>query len=219
MSNSELIVIADLGTGNLRSVSKAVCHVSPQSQVVVSSQPEVIVSAGHLILPGQGAVGTWFDQLNSNSALRDAVMYRLQHGPVLGICLGLQALYSFSSENGGVPGLGILSGKVRHFSENCEDREMKFVGKIPHMGWNRVSHKKAHPLWRDIDDGERFYFVHSYYVHSDEPGQVMGQCDYGFTFTAAAAKSNIFAVQFHPEKSQHAGLILLRNFINWNGVH
>ena len=181
----------------------------------------MIAGADHLILPGQGAIGTWFDQLNGDCALLESVQERLHAGPVLGICLGLQALYRHSSESGGTRGLGILSGNVRHFAEGFEAAGIDMMGselKVPHMGWNRVWHNSDHPLWEGIRSGERFYFVHSYYALGEDRAQVMGQCEFGIPFTAAAGRNNLFALQFHPEKSQQAGLILLRNFINWNGT-
>jgi len=225
------IVIVDLGTGNLRSVSKAVQHVAAKSQVSISSDPVAIAGAGHLILPGQGAIGTWINQLNANPGLHSAVLSRLQQGPVLGICLGLQALYTRSEENGGTPGLNLLSGTVRHFTSGCQQplgsRQLLKHGqlngyhgnlKIPHMGWNQVRQTRTHPLWHGIEDLQRFYFVHSYFVDSEDNAQVVGECEYGNIFTAAAARDNLFATQFHPEKSQQAGLQLLKNFVNWNGV-
>jgi glutamine amidotransferase len=218
------IVVADLGTGNLRSVSKALAFVSNDTDVSISADTEAIEGAEYLVLPGQGAIGTWFNQINSDARLKNAILNRLDNGPVLGICLGLQALYSTSEENDGTVGLGILEGRVLHFSSHpLHDRQAQDVDhaarlKIPHMGWNQVQKCIDHPLWQGIDDNERFYFVHSYYVESENRNQVMGECEYGNKFTAAAGTNNIFATQFHPEKSQHAGLQLLKNFINWNGV-
>ncbi|MYB35362.1 MAG: imidazole glycerol phosphate synthase subunit HisH [Gammaproteobacteria bacterium] len=218
---SRRVVVVDLGTGNLRSVTKAINTVSPNSEVHVSAEPSVITDADHVILPGQGAIGTWLKQLGPGSELRQAVVSALGNKPVLGICLGLQALYRYSSENGGQKGFDLISGTVRHFSE-AETGFGTGVGqdmrKIPHMGWNRVRHTRTHPLWKDIGNGERFYFVHSYYADSQDPDQIAGQTEYGITFTSAAAQDNLFAVQFHPEKSQRAGLTLLKNFINWNGT-
>ena len=213
------IVIVDLGTGNLRSVSKAVEYVSAGARVGISADPAVIAAAGHLILPGQGAIGAWHSQLNEDSALHSAVIGRLRQGPVLGICLGLEALYTRSEENGGTPGLGLFAGTVRHFA-GAEGHSTGSRGslKIPHIGWNRVRHSRAHPLWHGIDDQQRFYFVHSYFVDSAERAEVVGECEYGGIFTAAAARDNLFATQFHPEKSQQAGLQLLKNFVNWNGA-
>lgn len=218
--NSEAVVV-DLGTGNLRSVSKALSFVGHRHRTVISSDPAEIASAAHLVLPGQGAIGTWFSQLGGNQELEKAVLGRLNDGPVLGICLGLQALYSHSEENDGTPGLGLLQGSVRHFRNNpchASSGDGQQLLKIPHMGWNTVSHACDHPLWHNIDNHERFYFVHSYYVESTDNDQVFGLCEYGNRFTAAAGKDNLFAVQFHPEKSQQAGLKLLENFLNWNGA-
>jgi glutamine amidotransferase len=220
MVNSQAVIV-DLGTGNLRSVSKALSFIGGDHSVVISSDPETIASAGHLVLPGQGAIGTWFNQLTRDGELEKAVRQRLNDGPVLGICLGLQSLYSFSEENQGTPGLGLLEGAVKHFkSSPCHARSDNgsVQLKIPHMGWNTVSHARDHPLWHNIDNNERFYFVHSYYVESTAMNQVFGLCEYGNRFTAAAGKENLFAVQFHPEKSQQAGLKLLENFLNWNGA-
>ncbi|MGI9311156.1 MAG: imidazole glycerol phosphate synthase subunit HisH [bacterium] len=236
------IVIVDLGTGNLHSVGKALEHVCAEAgngaRVHVSAQPRAIADADRLVLPGQGALGAWIERLNASPALRDAVYARLHpdatpdstsdstpdstKGPVLGICLGLQALYARSEENGGLDGLGLLRGTVRHFAgAQCNERNERDHDrrrKIPHMGWNRVRHTRAHPLWRGIADQQRFYFVHSYFVDSEARDEVVGECEYGHVFTAAAARDNLFATQFHPEKSHRAGLQLLRNFIAWDGA-
>ncbi len=210
------VVIVNLGTGNLRSVRKALEHVGA-GDVRVSAEPADIRNAGYLVLPGQGAIGTWMHQLDTRPALAEAVRARLADGPVLGICLGLQALYRHSEENGGTGCLGVLDGEVKHF----DSREGSPVGrrKIPHMGWNQVRQEMNHPLWKDIDNDRRFYFVHSYYADSADSADLAGSCEYGNRFTAAAARDNIFATQFHPEKSQRDGLQLLHNFIHWNGVH
>ena len=192
--------------------------------------PDKFANASHLVLPGQGAIGTWFTQLKSDAALRAAVLSRLEEGPVLGICLGLQALFERSEENNGIEGLGQFPGVVRHFAthpahsyatdvtkgeQNVEQAVQHL--KVPHMGWNQVKIRQPHPLWQSIDDMERFYFVHSYFVQCDSPEYILGECEYGNVFTAAAGCNNIFATQFHPEKSQDAGLKLLNNFLNWNG--
>ncbi len=218
------IVIVDLGTGNLRSVSKALAFVSEGAEISVTADAHAIENADYLVLPGQGALGTWFRRLNENATLKTAVQTRLNEGPVLGICLGLQALYDYSEEHGGTPGLDLLAGCVKHFSSHPHHQQQRRQSangvaalKIPHMGWNQVNQCADHPLWHGIDNNERFYFVHSYYVESNIESQVVGECQYGNLFTAAAASGNIFATQFHPEKSQQAGLQLLKNFINWNG--
>lgn len=204
-------IIADLGTGNLRSVYNAVRRVRGGGRVAVSAQPADIARATHLILPGQGALGSWMKQLADDAKLRDAVRGRLKDGPVLGICLGLQALYDYSEENCGTDGLAIFKGAVRKFSPATAKL------KIPHMGWNQVRHTRVHPLWEGIADQQHFYFVHSYYVENTGGDEVVGECAYGSVFTAAAARANLFATQFHPEKSQHAGLRLLENFVRWDG--
>ncbi len=217
------VVIVNLGTGNLYSVYKALVHVGA-GDVRISSDPSDIRNAGHLVLPGQGAIGTWMRQLGKQPELAAAVRVRLDEGPVLGICLGLQALYAYSEENGGVACLGLLDGEVRHFAASrgqADAAAHRGDGrrKIPHMGWNQVRQTSGHPLWRGIDDQRRFYFVHSYYVEANNEHEVAGTCTYGNRFTAAATRDNLFATQFHPEKSQRDGLRLLQNFIHWKGVH
>jgi len=142
----------------------------------------------------------------------------VQAKPFLGICLGLQALYDFSEEGGGVPGLGVLPGRVLRFPpEKMRDTRTGLALKVPHMGWNQVVQAKPHPLWKGIPADSRFYFVHSYYVNADQPAHIAGVTEYGIRFTSAATHANIFAVQFHPEKSATAGLQLLKNFMGWDG--
>ena len=213
------VVIVNLGTGNLRSVYRAFEYVGGKGDVTISADPEVIRNARRLVLPGQGAIGTWMRQLNQDTRLKSAVLERLHHGPVLGICLGLQALFESSDENGGQDGMGLMKGQVRHFeaAHRAAGASSSHL-KIPHMGWNQVKQRFEHPLWHEIDDQERFYFVHSYYVEATDPATVVGESHYGIPFTAAAARDNLFATQFHPEKSQQAGLQLIKNFIHWNGV-
>ena len=206
------IVVVDLGTGNLRSVAKAVEHVVDDQRVVVSHLPEVIDSADRIVLPGQGAVGTWMKQLEQEH-IRESITSALQTKPVLGICLGLQALFESSTEYEGGTCLGLLPGKVEHFSDYLTDIDPHLT--IPHMGWNNVRQTQAHALWEGIDDGARFYFVHSYFGKCENPADEVGVCEYGIPFTAAAARDNLFATQFHPEKSQQDGLRLIRNFVNW----
>ena len=222
-TSSRSIVIADLGTGNLHSVKKAVEYVADGRPVTITHDPEVIGNADYLVLPGQGAIGTWLAQLAASADLEAAIKFRILNGPCLGICLGLQALFEYSEENGGCKGLGVLNGSVCHFSAQWSSMRANGLCsqdlrlKIPHMGWNEVHQTQAHPLWQGIKDRERFYFVHSYFAQSTTESHVVGQCEYGHRFTAAAATGNIFATQFHPEKSQSAGLQILKNFVNWNG--
>lgn len=206
------IVVVDLGTGNLHSVAKAVEHVAGNRKVVVSHLPEVIRGASRIVLPGQGAIGTWMKQLEQEH-IREAVLGAIASKPVLGICLGLQALFASSTEYEEGTCLDILPGKVDHFAPYIAQDHPHLT--IPHMGWNNVIQTANHPLWAGIKDGARFYFVHSYFAQCEDPDQQAGRCDYGISFTAAAAKDNLFAVQFHPEKSQHDGLKLIENFVNW----
>ncbi len=191
--------------GNLRSVSKALEHVAPQAKVSVSADPQVIRAADRVVVPGQGAMPECMRQLAASGA-REAVLEGLRAKPYLGICLGLQMLFERADE-GDTPGLAVFGGHVPRFS---------VCGlKIPHMGWNQVVQEKPHALWAGIPDQARFYFVHSYFPAPQDPGVTVATCVYGVPFTCAVARDNIFAVQFHPEKSQSAGLQLLSNFIRW----
>jgi glutamine amidotransferase len=209
------VVIIDFGSGNLHSVHKALERVAPQVQVSVSDSPEVILAADRVVFPGQGAIGTCVRAVAAKG-LEQAMREAMASKPFLGVCLGLQALFEFSEEDGGTDCLGIFSGRVRRFATDAVDPATGLSLKIPHMGWNQV-HQQPHPLWQGIEQDARFYFVHSYYADSGNPDEVAGATSYGVTFTSAAARDNIFAVQFHPEKSQHAGLRLLENFVRWNG--
>jgi glutamine amidotransferase len=199
------IAVVDYGMGNLRSVSKALEHVAPQAQVLVTAQPELIRSAERIVGPGQGALPDCMRSLAASGA-REAVLEALTSKPYLGICLGLQMLFEHGDE-GDTPGLAVLAGQVPRFSVSGL--------KIPHMGWNEVLQEKPHALWAGIGDRSRFYFVHSYYPAPTERALCAASCVYGAPFTCAVARDNIFAVQFHPEKSQSAGLQLLSNFIRW----
>lgn len=207
------IAIIDYGMGNLRSVCKAIEHVAPDAEVVVTSDPAVVHRAGRVVFPGQGAMPDCMREMESRG-LRGAVLEAAREKPFLGICIGLQMLFEHSEE-GNVAGLGVFAGEVRRFPE------ARMVGpagdrlKVPHMGWNEVWQSGAHPLWEGIPDGDRFYFVHSYFVDPAEPAVTGATTDYGLRFTSAVARANIFAVQFHPEKSAHAGLQLLSNFMRW----
>ncbi len=208
------VAIVDYGMGNLRSVAKAVEHVAPGWQVHVTADPQAVAAAGRVVVPGQGAMPDCMRELNARG-LADAVVRAAHEKPFLGICIGLQMLFEHSEE-GDVPGLGILPGQVRRFP----DAEMHDAAgvrlKVPHMGWNEVRQAAAHPLWQGIADDTRFYFVHSYYVEPAAPDVIAGSTRYGIAFTSAVARANIFAVQFHPEKSATAGLRLLENFMHWN---
>ena len=199
------IVVVDYGMGNLRSVSKALEHVAPGTTVAVSADPEVIHKSERLVVPGQGAMPDCMRNLQASGAL-EAVLEAMRKKPYLGLCLGLQMLFE-SAEEGDTRGLGLLPGRVPRF---------RLQGlKIPHMGWNEVFQARPHALWQGIADGSRFYFVHSYYPAPQDADLTAATCTYGAPFTCAVARDNIFAVQFHPEKSQSAGLQLLSNFVRW----
>ncbi len=200
------IAIVDYGMGNVRSVQKAIEHVAPNDQVFLTDNAKLINEADRVVFPGQGAMGACMQALNEHG-LVDVIKQAAHEKPFLGICLGLQLLFDHSEENGGTEGLSILSGDVVHFPKS----ELK----IPHMGWNMVKQVSSHPLWHNIEDNARFYSVHSYYVKEGDSSVVSGSTNYGIDFTCAIAKDNMFAVQFHPEKSQHDGLQLLTNFVNW----
>jgi len=207
------IAVVDLGTGNLRSVEQAVKHVAPDQDVVITADPKVILNADRMVLPGQGAVGTWFksyQELNLDVAVRDA----LANKPCFGICVGMQALFDYCAEDGGMNGLGVFAGKVEHFNDF---HAPSIDAKIPHMGWNEVEQNSDHPLWQGIDDQARFYFLHSYSATTPDDAIVMATANYYHSFIAAVGRDNVFATQFHPEKSHNDGLQLLRNFSNWNG--
>lgn len=207
------IAVVDYGMGNLRSVSKALEYVDSSAVVTVTSDPEIIRSATRVVVPGQGAMPHCMQALD-DQGLRESVTEAARNKPFLGICLGLQMLFE-ESEEGNIPALGILPGRVKKLEPaNTASNNITKI-KIPHMGWNQVQQTLEHPLWHGIDTGTRFYFVHSYYVVTNEPQIVAGSVDYPAPFTCAAARDNIFAVQFHPEKSHSAGLALLSNFLKW----
>ncbi len=210
-----MIAVVDYGMGNLRSVAKAIEHVCPDSTVLITSDSKEILSASHVVFPGQGAMPDCMRELDSRG-LRDAVLQAAKEKPFLGICIGLQMLFEFSEE-GNVAGLGVLKGKVKRFPSERMTNEAGEKLKVPHIGWNEVEQTVSHPVWNGIEQGSRFYFVHSYYVEPGEQGIIAACSRYPFRFVSAVAKDNIFAVQFHPEKSQHAGLSLLRNFSEWDG--
>jgi imidazole glycerol-phosphate synthase subunit HisH len=199
------IAVVDYGMGNLRSVSKALEHVAPKDRVLVTADPEAIRSADRVVVPGQGAMPDCMRQLTESGA-REAVIAAAREKPFLGLCIGLQMLFE-RGEEGDTPGLGLLAGRV--------PRLVAPGLKIPHMGWNEVLQQRPHPLWEGIPDRSRFYFVHSYYPAPADRALTAATCIYGAPFTCAVARDNIFAVQFHPEKSQSAGLQLLSNFLRW----
>ena len=207
------VAVVDYGMGNLHSVSKAVERVAPNARVEVTSDPARVSGADRVVFPGQGAMPDCMREMDARG-LRPAIVDAARKRPFLGICIGLQMLFERSDE-GGVDGLALLPGSVRRFPGSAMVDSAGRKLKVPHMGWNRVR-QAGHALWAGIEDGSRFYFVHSYFPETGEAGLVQGTTEYGVPFTCAVARDNIFAVQFHPEKSDTAGLRLLANFLNWN---
>jgi len=208
------IAIIDYGMGNLRSVHQALRTVAPTAIIVVTDDPQEVEKAARVVFPGQGAMPDCIRELETRG-LRAAVLHAARTKPFLGICIGLQMLFEHSEE-GDIPGLAILPGRVVRFANNlCDAQNNKL--KVPHMGWNQVHHGN-HPLWEGIDQNARFYFVHSYYVCPQDTQFVQATSCYPQPFVCAVARDNLFAVQFHPEKSQDAGLRLLKNFVNWAPV-
>lgn len=210
------IAVIDYGMGNLRSVAKALEQVAPGWTVRVTSDPRVVRDAARVVFPGQGAMPDCMREMESRG-LRDAIVTAAREKPFLGICIGLQMLFQ-RSEEGDVAGLGLLPGRVRRFADPLRDEQGGKL-KVPHMGWNEVQQTLSHPMWHGIPDASRFYFVHSYYVEPADPQLTAGVSRYPSSFTCAIARGNIFAVQFHPEKSQAAGLRLLSNFVAWQPLH
>lgn len=218
------VAIIDYGMGNLHSVASAVKHVAPQANVVVTSDSDAIARADRVIFPGVGAIRDCIAEIKSRG-FDAAVAREIASGkPVLSICVGLQALMARSEENNGVECLNLFLGDVKSFSAapgfSTVTDESSHSGerlKVPHMGWNNVAQTMAHPLWQSIDDGGRFYFVHSYFVQTQDQALIAGKSHYGLDFVAALARDNVFAAQFHPEKSHTNGLQLLKNFVAWDG--
>lgn len=209
-----VIAIIDYGMGNLHSVASAFEHVAPDAKVVVSADPKVIEEADRVVLPGVGAMRDCMAEIKRLGVDRIVANVSVDR-PFLGICVGMQALMQRSEENGGTDCLGLFEGDVKFFGNDLHDGPERL--KVPHMGWNQVR-QEAHPLWNAIEDDARFYFVHSYYVPTDIPQyEIAGRTTYGVELSAALMRDNIFATQFHPEKSQHSGLQLLKNFSVWNG--
>jgi imidazole glycerol-phosphate synthase subunit HisH len=204
------IAIVDYGMGNLRSVQKALAHVAPGDSVEITADPKAVAAADRVVFPGQGAMPDCMRCLRE-SGLGDAVAQAAGRRPFLGLCIGLQMLFERSDE-GDTPGLALLPGEVRGFAVPVQGSGLK----VPHMGWNEVWQAAPHALWKGIGDGERFYFVHSYYCAPGEPRLTAGTTRYPDGFTSAIARDNIFATQFHPEKSSVTGLKLLSNFASWN---
>lgn len=213
------VAIIDYNMGNLHSVERAARHVAPDGiSVAITADPDVIQQADRVIFPGQGAARDCMRELETRG-LADVVREVAQTKPFLGICMGMQVLMSHSEENDGVDCLGIYPGQVRYFGTAHADLTALTTDqalKIPQMGWNQIMQKTDHPLWNGIDDGARFYFVHSYYVQPDDANLITGATEYGIGYAAAIARDNVFAIQGHPEKSADDGLKLLSNFMQWH---
>ena len=208
------VAVIDYGMGNLHSIEKALQHASPEVDVQIVSDIASIQQADRVVFPGVGAIRDCMLALEK-SGLSEVIKEVAKTKPFLGICLGMQALLTDSEENDHTPCLDVFKGHVKHFPKNLIDANGDRL-KIPHMGWNQVN-QKAHPLWDNIPQKSRFYFVHSYYVQPDNENDTIATTEYLQPFTSALAKDNIFAVQFHPEKSQAVGLQLLKNFLSWDG--
>lgn len=207
------VVIVDYGMGNLRSVAKAIEHVAPKAEVRISGEATEVAQADRVVVPGQGAMPDCMREFMARG-IHDEVLRAAAEKPFLGICVGMQMLFDHSEE-GDTPGLGILPGRVVRFRDGMIDSKNVRM-KVPHMGWNNVQPVAAHPLWNGIEKSERFYFVHSYYCVPADSEATAAVTDYGTPFTCAVARDNIFAIQFHPEKSARAGLQLLANFMTWH---
>jgi glutamine amidotransferase len=210
------IVIIDYGMGNLHSIAKALEHVAGKERVIVTGDHEKILAADRVVLPGVGAIRDCMAELG-RSGLDTVVKQVAAEKPLLGVCLGMQALLDHSEENQGTDCLGLIPGNVRHFPDSASGNGASKRLKIPHMGWNQVQQQRGQAMWADIPNDSRFYFVHSYYVETSRAEDVAATTRYGIEFASVLVHENIFAVQFHPEKSQHAGLQLLSNFVHWNG--
>ena len=213
------VAVVDYGMGNLRSVSQAVLHAAAGSgvEVVVTSSPQAVLDAERVVLPGQGAMPDCMRELRE-SGLQAAVLEAAASKPLLGVCIGMQMLLDRSEEGeaaGGTPGLGLIAGEVIRFRLDGRLQEDGSRFKVPQMGWNQVIQARPHPLWRGIPDASYFYFVHSFYARPSDERHSAGETDYGGRFTSALAAGNIFATQFHPEKSAAHGLALYRNFLHW----
>lgn len=207
------IVVVDYGMGNLRSVAQALRQVAPEAEVLISGTIADIRSADRLVLPGQGAMPDCMRSLRE-SGLQEVLLEAARSKPLLGVCVGEQMLFDLSEE-GDTAGLGLLPGKVVRFrlDGRLQDDGSRF--KVPQMGWNRVRQAQSHPLWHGIADQDYFYFVHSYYAVPADAAHTFGKTEYGAAFSCAVGRDNIFATQFHPEKSASAGLQLYKNFVQW----
>jgi glutamine amidotransferase len=213
---AKTVAVVDYGMGNLRSVSQAVMHVAQGSgfEVIVTSKPDEVYAAERIVLPGQGAMPDCMSELRA-SGLQDAVLDAAARKPLMGVCVGMQMLLS-RSEEGPTDGLGLIDGEVIRFQLQGQLQPDGSRYKVPQMGWNQVVQARPHPVWAGVPDASYFYFVHSFYARPSDPRHSVGEADYGTRFTCALARDNIFATQFHPEKSAEHGLALYRNFLHWN---
>ncbi|MDU0809827.1 MAG: imidazole glycerol phosphate synthase subunit HisH [Burkholderia sp.] len=207
------IAIVDYGMGNLRSVAQAFMKAEPAASVVIVKTPEAILESDRIVLPGQGAMPNCMNSLKK-SGLKEAILEASYTKPLLGICLGEHILFDWSAE-GNTMGLSLLSGKVLRFTLECRLQDDCLRFKVPHIGWNRVSQVRPHVLWDGVPNGSYFYFLHSFYVVPDNQSHIVGETVYGIPFASAVTRDNIFATQFHPEKSAKVGLRLYYNFIHW----
>ncbi|TFW21968.1 imidazole glycerol phosphate synthase subunit HisH [Duganella callida] len=208
------IVVVDYGMGNLRSVAQALRAVAPEAEVLISGVVADIDSADRIVLPGQGAMPDCMRSLRE-SGVQDALIAASKNKPLMGVCIGEQMLFDVSEE-GNAAGLGLLPGKVVRFQLDGQTQEDGSRFKVPQMGWNQVRQTASHPMWQEIPDNAYFYFVHSYFAQPEQSAHTVGQTVYGAPFACAVARDNIFATQFHPEKSAAAGLQLYKNFVHWN---
>jgi len=209
------VAVIDYGMGNLHSVAKALEHAGSGETIIVTHDVAKILAADRVVLPGVGAIRDCMHEIK-RLGIDEVVNEVIQNKPFLGVCVGMQALMSESEENGGTACLDILPGKVRFFGDDLKNDNGDLL-KVPHMGWNQVHQVSEHPLWQGIEQDERFYFVHSYYVEPAQQSDIAATTTHGVEFAAALHRDNVFATQFHPEKSQHAGLQLYQNFLNWDG--
>lgn len=213
MSRATKVALLDYGMGNLHSASKALSAVG--AEVAITSDPKVVAAADKIFFPGVGAMRDCIAGMQ-DSGIDEVIRHAIFNKPVMAICVGMQALFESSAENGGTPCLGILDGSVKAFDPTWFDEQGDTI-KVPHMGWNTISEMAFdHPLWQGVEDEAHFYFVHSYYCEPADSSQVAAVCDYGQAFCASIIQDNLFATQFHPEKSHTAGLQLLKNFVDWN---
>ena len=216
---NQTVAVVDYGMGNLRSVAQAVIHATTDTHVnaVITQDPQVVRNAHRVVLPGQGAMPDCMRELRE-SGLLESVLEAAATKPLFGVCVGMQMLLDHSAEGhtaAGTPGLGLIAGEVLKFDCAGQTAPDGSRFKVPQMGWNRVHQSRPHPVWGDVADGEWFYFVHSFYARPLDSRHSVGETEYGARFTSAVARDNIFATQFHPEKSANQGLALYRNFLHW----